>query len=119
MISGFAIPTFLALIGISRPETWPLRIGVSLECLTVYHGKNDIQVFAAGGTSLSWQVIASDAGADIVVEGFIAVDAEDAERIDSVKSVDYAIDLSVGDDCLEPDDDDELIENYNVELKPA
>jgi hypothetical protein len=36
-----------------------------------------------------------------------------------VESVDYAIDLSVGDDCLESDDDYELIENYNVQLKTA
>ena len=104
-------------IRILKDGLTPPDIGVALDCLTVYDGENDIQVFAADGTTLSWQVIASDAGADIVAEGVIAVNDEDAERIDSVKSVDYAIDLSIGDDCLEPDDDYELIENYNVELK--
>ena len=106
-------------IRILKDGLTPSDISVTLDCLTIYDGENDIQIFEAEGTGLTWQVIGSDAGADIVVEGVVVVSDEDAERIDSVESVDYAIDLSVGDDCLESDDDYELIENYNVQLESA
>jgi len=106
-------------IRILKDGLTPSDISVTLDCLTVYDGENDIQIFEAEGTDLTWQVIASDAGADVVVEGVVVVSDEDAKRIDSVESIDYAIDLSVGDDCLEPDEDYGLIENYNVQLKSA